>query len=403
MEKDTTATDQQLEDGSGSVIVRLRKGEFQSIVVLAGAGISVNAGIPDFRSPGSGLYENLQKYNLPNPEAIFTLDYFRKNPMPFTLLANELWPTNFKPTITHLFVSLLEKKGMLLRYYTQNVDGLDRAAGISEDRLVACHGSFGSGHCIECKRAFDEEHIRNQISQGIVATCRCSGLVKPDITFFGEDLSDEFYRLSKQDFQGRNSCDLLICMGTSLQVEPVASLVHKVPLQAARMLINRELPRGFGKRSGDAVLLGDCDEEIVRLARSLGWEHELEKLRDECYQRLDFLHRGKKKSIPTAINDESLLRMELVALVTEDRLVSILSQRSKVDPRNREACVQLLQDLKTDIRSNLERKDSESLNASDVLLSEFDDLCKDLIRLHLVGRSSGRQKNLQTQSNTETN
>jgi len=169
------------------------------------------------------------------------------------------------------------------------------------------------------------------------------------------------------------------------------------------MLINRELPRGFGKRSGDAVLLGDCDEEIVRLARSLGWEHELEKLRDECYQRLDFLHRGKKKSIPTAINDESLLRMELVALVTEDRLVSILSQRSKVDPRNREACVQLLQDLKTDIRSNLERKDSESLNASDVLLSEFDDLCKDLIRLHLVGRSSGRQKNLQTQSNTETN
>ena len=74
---------------------------------MAGAGISVSAGIPDFRTPGTGLYDNLQKYDLPHPQAIFSIDYFRERPGAFYALCRELWPGTYAPTATHLFIRLL--------------------------------------------------------------------------------------------------------------------------------------------------------------------------------------------------------------------------------------------------------------------------------------------------------
>lgn len=76
-------------------------------------------GIPDFRTPGTGLYSNLEKYNLPFPEAIFDIEYFRNNPKPFFVLAKELYPGSFAPTPSHWFIRLLHDKGLLLRHYTQ--------------------------------------------------------------------------------------------------------------------------------------------------------------------------------------------------------------------------------------------------------------------------------------------
>ncbi|KAJ8249119.1 hypothetical protein GJAV_G00231380 [Gymnothorax javanicus] len=104
----------------------IREGEFRKIVVMVGAGISTSSGIPDFRSPGSGLYDNLQQYNLPYAEAIFEINYFHHNPEPFFALAKELYPGNYQPNATHYFVKLLQDKGQLLRMYTQNIDGLER-------------------------------------------------------------------------------------------------------------------------------------------------------------------------------------------------------------------------------------------------------------------------------------
>lgn len=78
------------------------------------------------RSPGSGLYDNLQQYNLPYAEAIFEIEFFHHNPNPFFALAKELYPGNYQPNLSHYFVSLLHKKGQLLRMYTQNIDGLER-------------------------------------------------------------------------------------------------------------------------------------------------------------------------------------------------------------------------------------------------------------------------------------
>ena len=92
---------------------------------LSWSGISVSAGIPDFRSPGTGLYDNIAKYNLPDPTAIFDIDYFQENPAPFYQLAKELFPGQHKPTPTHLFIRLLHEKGLLRRCFTQNIDSLE--------------------------------------------------------------------------------------------------------------------------------------------------------------------------------------------------------------------------------------------------------------------------------------
>jgi Sir2 family len=115
----------------------------RKIVVLSGAGVSVAAGIPDFRTPGTGLYDNLAKYNLPYPEAVFDVDFYRKNPQPFVSLAKEIWPgVTHSPTLTHCFMSLLASKGKLHRVYTQNIDGLEVMANLPPEKIVECHGHF---------------------------------------------------------------------------------------------------------------------------------------------------------------------------------------------------------------------------------------------------------------------
>jgi len=100
---------------------QLKAGRYKRIVVMVGAGLSVSAGIPDFRTPKSGLYDNLEKYNLPRPQAVFEMEFFRQNPQPFFSIAKELYPTEgrFAPTAGHCFIKLLAKKGYLLRCYSQ--------------------------------------------------------------------------------------------------------------------------------------------------------------------------------------------------------------------------------------------------------------------------------------------
>ena len=85
----------------------------KNVIVMCGAGISVSAGIPDFRTPGTGLYDNLAKYNLPEPTAVFEINFFKGDPAPFYMLAKELFPGQYKPTPTHNFIRLLNDHGYL--------------------------------------------------------------------------------------------------------------------------------------------------------------------------------------------------------------------------------------------------------------------------------------------------
>lgn len=276
------------------IVEYIQAGKAKKIITMAGAGISTSAGIPDFRSPGTGLYDNLQKYNLPNPTAVFDIRYFEENPKPFFLLAKELYPGKFLPTVSHSFVRLLQERGLLLRHYTQNIDTLERVAGLREESLVEAHGAFHTGHCIRCRKEFSQDWIKERIFRDEVPTCTvssCAGYVKPDIVFFGENLPQRFFQCVEKDFR---ECDLLIILGTSLVVQPFASLVDRVGPSCPRLLINMEkvgvasrldqLLGGGGLRLDcpgnyrDVALLGECDQGCRDLARALGWEKQLEDL-----------------------------------------------------------------------------------------------------------------------------
>lgn len=247
------------------------------VVFQAGAGISTSAGIPDFRSPNTGLYANLAQLHLPYPEAVFDISFFRNDPLPFYTLAHELYPGKYRPTISHSFVRLLSDKGLLLKLFTQNIDCLDREAGVPEDKIVEAHGSFAHNRCIECKSSFSDGLMRQAVSKRVVPHCltpQCNGLVKPDIVFFGEQLPEEFH----QNRSLPGSADLCIVMGTSLTVQPFASLPDFCSEGVPRVLINLERVGGLGSRPDDVLLLGDCDAGVRRLAAALGWEKDLETL-----------------------------------------------------------------------------------------------------------------------------
>nr|XP_047921257.1 NAD-dependent protein deacetylase sirtuin-3, mitochondrial isoform X2 [Anser cygnoides] len=268
----------------------IRKKECRRIVVMAGAGISTPSGIPDFRSPGSGLYSNLEQYDIPYPEAIFELTYFFVNPKPFFTLAKELYPGNYRPNYAHYFLRLLHDKGLLLRLYTQNIDGLERAAGIPPDRMVEAHGTFATATCTVCRRKFPGEDFRGDVMADKVPHCRvCTGIVKPDIVFFGEELPQRFF-LHLTDFP---MADLLFVIGTSLEVEPFASLAGAVRSSVPRVLINRDLvgPFAWQQRYNDIAQLGDVVGGVKKLVELLDWNEEMQALIQKEKEKLD----GKDK------------------------------------------------------------------------------------------------------------
>jgi NAD-dependent histone deacetylase SIR2 len=240
-----------------------------------GAGISTSAGIPDFRSPDTGIYANLAFLDLPEPEDVFDIGFFRENPKPFYALAHELYPGRYRPTIVHSFIRLLYEKGMLLKHFTQNIDCLERQAGVPGDKIIEAHGSFASQHCIDCKELYPDEEMHEKVAKSEVPHChKCNGLIKPDIVFFGEALPSSFF--DNRDLPAE--ADLCIVMGTSLQVQPFASLPSLCSEGVPRVLINKEQVGGLGSRKDDVLLLGDCDAGVLRFARALGWEEELEAL-----------------------------------------------------------------------------------------------------------------------------
>lgn len=253
----------------------IQENKVRRIVVMVGAGISTSAGIPDFRSPDTGIYANLDFLDLPDPEAVFDISFFRDNPKPFYALAKELYPGRYRPTIAHSFIRLLFTKGRLLKLFTQNIDCLERQAGVPGEMIVEAHGSFATQRCIDCKTLYPDDKMQTVIDQGEVPYCpECGGIVKPDIVFFGESLPESFFLNNRLPA----AADLCIVMGTSLSVQPFASLPSVCSQGIPRVLINMERVGGLGSRPDDVLLLGDCDAGVRKFARALGWEEELEAL-----------------------------------------------------------------------------------------------------------------------------
>jgi NAD-dependent deacetylase sirtuin 2 len=271
--------------------------------MLAGAGISVKSGIPDFRSPGTGLYHNIKKYNLTNPDLLFNRNYIKSNPRPFYSLVKEFISKDYSPSISHYLSVLFNKKNLLMRYYTQNIDSLDLKAGLKNPYLIECHGHMRTATCSNCNKKINIELIKDKIINDKIPECDiCKGLIIPDVVMNDDDLPDEFFEQLDKDF---HECDLLIVMGTSLKVEPFPGMIEDPPLDVPRVLINNEpvvtYIEELGERNGklveiskdrlsqkfkfghffnkrDIFLGGDLNENIFLLIKELGWEEDLNKL-----------------------------------------------------------------------------------------------------------------------------
>jgi len=183
--------------------------------------------------------------------------------------------------------------------FTQNIDTLERRAGVPDDKIIEAHGSFASQRCIDCKQPYDDKKMKDHINRKAIAKCeKCGGYVKPDIVFFGEGVSRSrpqwflvgdtnhpiFTQLPPNFGRAVSNlldADLLIVMGTSLTVHPFASLAGMVESTCPRVLINLEHVGDFGARADDVILLGSCDEVVRNLCKELGWEDDLVQLWNE--------------------------------------------------------------------------------------------------------------------------
>ncbi|TYZ61117.1 hypothetical protein PybrP1_005093 [[Pythium] brassicae (nom. inval.)] len=259
----------------------LRKAK--NVLVVAGAGMSVSCGIPDFRSK-DGIYAMIERMDthLPEPECLFQIEYFRQDPAPFFELVRTVFAHSPAPSTTHRFLRLLQDKRKLLRLYSQNIDGLEDAAGVT--RCIPCHGSFASSRCMRCERRVPTSALLGAIRAGEIPTCadeRCRGVLKPEITFFGELLADH---VSTSVTKDRLRADLLLVIGTSLKVSPVAEIpgflpshipqvvINKTALKKKALRSNSKKPPAASSTAFDLTLLGDCDEIVEQICALAGWD-----------------------------------------------------------------------------------------------------------------------------------
>lgn len=288
-----------------SVVKLIR--DCKNIIVLTGAGVSVSCGIPDFRSR-DGIYARLSKDfpDLPDPQSMFDINFFHSNPYPFFRFAKEIYPGSFKPSLSHRFIQQLEASGRLLRNYTQNIDTLEQVAGIKN--VVTCHGSFATASCMNCKIKVDADEIKGEVFAQRIPYCKvCTptegamNILKPDIVFFGEGLPEEFHTQIKED---KERADLLIVIGSSLKVRPVALIPSFLKPNVPQILINREqLPH----MQFDVELYGNCDDVICELCSQLGspWEKVVDSFvpTPVDYQKYKYLFETSTTDLDTSTSE----------------------------------------------------------------------------------------------------
>ncbi|KOS23044.1 NAD-dependent protein deacetylase hst1 [Escovopsis weberi] len=142
-----------------------------NIIVITGAGISTSLGIPDFRSKDVGLYAKLGHLGLSDPQEVFDIALFREDPAIFYSVARDIIPSTSRFTPTHRFLAMLHERGKLLTNYSQNIDNLEVKAGLPADKLIHCHGSFGTATCMRCGFHAPGESIFPDIRAGKIPRC----------------------------------------------------------------------------------------------------------------------------------------------------------------------------------------------------------------------------------------
>ncbi|KAL4468708.1 hypothetical protein ABPG74_005211 [Tetrahymena malaccensis] len=237
---------------------------YKQITFLTGAGISVSAGIPDFRSPETGLYAQIKKeYNISDPQKIFSIRYYQDNPLPFMQVIKDFFSREYQPTYAHKLIHQIYKRKQLLINITQNIDGLELKAGINPTKIVQAHGHMRKAHCVSCNHIVKIETYLQNCKQLKTTQCPiCNNLVKPKIVFFGEFLPNEFY----QSRDTLSNSDCVVVMGTSLGVFPFANLINEVDPSVPIYIINNKLPKNISHLKNEIQFIqGDINEVSKQL------------------------------------------------------------------------------------------------------------------------------------------
>ena len=186
----------------------------KKIVFFGGAGVSTESGIPDFRSK-DGLYNMKYDYS---PELILSHSFFYDEPEEFYRFYNDKMNSlNYKPNITHYYLSELEKEGKLLGVITQNIDGLHNKAG--SKKVLELHGSIMDNYCIKCHKYYDATYVFNCKD---IPRCTCGGIIKPNVVLYNEPLPENIWN---EAIKLIKEADTMIIGGTSLTVFPAAYLI----------------------------------------------------------------------------------------------------------------------------------------------------------------------------------
>ncbi len=202
----------------------------KDIACLTGAGMSTESGIPDFRSP-NGIYNTLSS------EEIFDINKFNREPSGFFKINGPLYCSiiEAKPNAGHLALAELETKfHKNVSVATQNIDGLHQKAGST--KVFEVHGTMHTLTCRKCGAQVVCNDYLAVFQNGETPRCKCGGIFKPDVTFYGENLPEQAFNDSIRAFR---RCDLAIVLGTSLVVYPAASLPSQRPYTSKLVIINR--------------------------------------------------------------------------------------------------------------------------------------------------------------------
>ena len=232
-----------------------------SVVALTGAGISVPSGIPDFRSPGTGLWENV------NPMEVAHIDVFRRNPQRFWHFYGDRFTSlrDKRPNGAHAALAELERRGALAAVVTQNIDGLHAAAGTQE--LIEVHGSIAHSSCLECLAQYELEDVRARLAADAdgVPRCDCGHPLKPGVVLFGEFLPEAAMDRATELAE---RADLLLCVGSSLEVYPVAGLPSVTLGRGGRISVITKGPTPFDQDAAvrmDGDVVADLDAVLAAL------------------------------------------------------------------------------------------------------------------------------------------
>ena len=207
------------------------------VIVFSGAGLSTESGIPDFRSPG-GVWD---KYD---PEDFYFQNFIASEASreKYWQMATEMYePIKMaQPNQAHLAIAELEKLGKLDCVITQNIDGLHFKAGNSEEKVLQLHGTAIFVSCLSCKKQYDRDDIQERIKEGQKAPrCDdCGGILKPATISFGQSMPE---KETQEAYDRSSRCDLFIVIGSSLVVQPAASMPLVAKRGGARLvIINRD-------------------------------------------------------------------------------------------------------------------------------------------------------------------